>query len=402
MVAMEVGFAEALFVVGLLIAIAAALSGLMRGTVLSISILAVGAGIGLALTELITVDPGEAGLVELIELALILTLFADGLVVERELLRLHWSAPARAIAIAMPLTLVLLALAAKALFPEFGWTEAFLLAAVLSPTDPVVTSAIVTATRVPERVRHTLNLESGLNDGLALPFVLFFLTLAQPGGDAGGEAVTLLGEAAAGVVLGAGLGYLAGRLLPRLPSGGITHRYEGLFALGVGLIAFGVAELTFANGFIAVFCCGIALASAEHEIPEAFAGFSESLGAIFQVLTFFAFGALIVATGFTGSVPALAAFIVFVIVVARPAAILTAFVGSRWPRDQRLFVAWFGPKGVASILFALFVLNSQAPDRSLSFDVAAFVILTSIIAHGLTDTVGARWIERRITENPRL
>src|SRR5919106_1758737 len=206
MVAMEVGFAEALFVVGLLIAIAAALSGLMRGTVLSISILAVGAGIGLALTELITVDPGEAGLVELIELALILTLFADGLVVERELLRLHWSAPARAIAIAMPLTLVLLALAAKALFPEFGWTEAFLLAAVLSPTDP-----IVTATRVPERVRHTLNLESGLNDGLALPFVLFFLTLAQPGGDAGGEAVTLLGEAAAGVVLGAGLGYVAGR-----------------------------------------------------------------------------------------------------------------------------------------------------------------------------------------------
>lgn len=393
---MEVGFPEALLVVGLLISIAAALSGLMHGTVLSISVFAVAAGVVLAVTDVITVNPGDDGLFELIELALILTLFADGLIVERELLRLHWSAPARAITIAMPLTLVMLALAAKAIFPELGWAEAFLLGAVLSPTDPVVTSAIVTARRVPERIRHTLNLESGLNDGLALPFVLFFLVLATPDGDAGREGLTLLGEAAAGAVLGAALGYLAGRSLPRLPGGGLTARYEGLYALGVGLAAFGVAELTFANGFIAVFCCGVALGVAEHEIPEAFVGFSENLSAIFQVLTFFAFGALIVATGYEGAVVALVAFVVFTLVVARPVAILVAFLGSRWARDHKLFVAWFGPKGVASMLFALFVLNSQAPERSLAFDIASFVILTSILAHGLTDTVGAGWIERRV------
>jgi NhaP-type Na+/H+ or K+/H+ antiporter len=367
----------------------------MHGTVLSISILAVVAGIALAVTDVITVNPGDDGVVELIELALILTLLADGLIVERELLRLHWSGPARAITIAMPLTLVMLAIAAKAIFPDLGWAEAFLLGAVLSPTDPVVTSAVVTARRVPERVRHTLNLESGLNDGLALPFVLFFLVLATPGGEAGREGLTLLGEAAVGVVLGAGLGYLAGRLLPHVP-GGITTRYEGLYALGVGLAAFGVAELTFANGFIAVFCCGVALGAAEHEVPEAFVGFSENLSAIFQVLTFFAFGALIVATGYTGSVPALIVFILIALLVARPLSILVAFLGSGWRRDHRLFVAWFGPKGVASMLFALFVLNSQAPDRSLSFDIAAFVILVSIVVHGLTDTVGARWIERRV------
>ena len=393
---MDIGFGEALLIVGLLLAAAAALSGLMHGTVLSISVLAVAAGIALALADVIVVNPGDEGLIELIELALILTLLADGLIVERELLRSHWAPPARALVIAMPLTLAMLALAAKVLFPELGWAEAFLIGAVLAPTDPVVTSAVVTARRVPESVRHTLNLESGLNDGLALPFVLFFLVLASPGGDAAGEGLDLLGEAAAGAVFGAAIGYLGGKALPQIPGGGITARYEGLFALGLGLVAFGLSDVTFANGLIAAFVCGITLGIAEHEIPEAFVIFSENVSAIFQVLTFFVFGALVVTTGFTGSVLALAAFIAFALLVARPLAIWIAFLRSRLPSVQRLFIAWFGPKGVASMLFALFVLNSQAPDRSLAFDIAAFVILASIAAHGLTDTVGARWIEERV------
>ena len=393
---MEIGFPETLLTVGLLLAVAASLSGLMHGTVLSISILAVAAGVGLAVTDVVEIDPGDPGVVELIELALILTLFADGLVVERELLRIHWSPAARAIAGAMPITLLVLALVAKLLFPELSWAEAFLLGAVLAPTDPVITSAVVTARRVPQLVRHTLNLESGLNDGLALPFVLFFLVLSAREPGAGGEALTLLGEAAAGAAIGAALGVGGGRLIHLLPGGGITSRYEGLYALGIGLLAFGLSDLTIGNGLIAAFVAGIALGAAEHEVLEAFVGFNENVSAIFQVLTFAAFGALIVSTGFEGSVLALAAFVVLALLVARPAAILLTFLGSRVPPTQRLFIAWFGPKGVASMLFALFVLNSQAPDRSIVFDVASFVVLASIVAHGLTDTVGARWIERRV------
>jgi sodium/hydrogen antiporter len=393
---MEIGFGEALLLIGLLLAMAASLSGLMRGTVLSISVLSVGAGIGLALADVISVSAGEETVVQLIELALILTLFADGLVVERELLRLHWSHPARAIAGAMPLTLVFLALIGKLLFPDLSWAEAFLLGAVLAPTDPVVTSAVVTARRVPELVRHTLNLESGLNDGLALPFVLFFLVLASPGGDAGQEALTLLGEAAVGALIGLAVGYAAGRALPHLPGGGITPRYEGLYALGIGLLAFGLSDISIGNGLIAAFVAGIALAAAAHEIPEAFVGFNENVSAIFQVLTFFVFGALIVATGYEGSLVPLLLFVPFALLVARPLAIWVSFLRSGLPEPQRLFIAWFGPKGVASMLFALFVLNSQAPDRSLVFDIAAFVVLGSIVAHGLTDTLGARWIERQM------
>ena len=393
---MEIGFPEALLLVGGLLMIAAALSGVMGGTVLSISVLSVGLGIGLAEAGVVEVTPSDETIVELVELALILTLFSDGILVERELLRLHWRPPARAILVAMPVTLVLLALAAAALFPELSLAEAFLLAAVLTPTDPVVTSAVVTARRVPAVVRHTLNLESGLNDGLALPFVLFFLILAEAAGDAGAEAAKLLGEAALGAAIGAALGWVGGRMHDQLPGGGITRRYEGIFAIGLGLIAFGLSEVTLGNGLVAAFVAGLVLGATEKEIPESFGEFSENVSAVFQVLTFFVFGALIVATGYELELWPLLLFIPFVLLVARPAAIMLAFVRTGLPRPQKLFISWFGPKGVASMLFALLVLNSQAPDRSAVFDIAAFVILASIAAHGLTDTVGAHWIERRM------
>jgi sodium/hydrogen antiporter len=392
---MDIGFGQALLVLGGLLAVAGGLSGVMRGTVLSISVLSVGAGIVLALADVVDVNATDSAVFHLVELALIVTLFSDGLFVERELLRLHSGPTLRALTIAMPITLLLLALFAKALFPGLSWAEAFLLGAVLSPTDPVVTSAVVTAQKVPAKIRHTLNLESGLNDGLALPFVLFFLVLATPGGNAGQEALELLGEAVFGAALGLAIGVGGGRLVHRLPGGGITSRYEGMYALGLGLLCFGVADVTFGNGLIAAFVGGIALGVAEHDIPEQFVDFSENVSSILQVATFFVFGAIIVAIGYDRSVPELAAFIAFALLVARPIAILIAFLRVRMPAADRAFIAWFGPKGVASMLFALFVLNSAAESRDTIFDVAAFVVLASIVAHGLTDTVGAGWIERR-------
>jgi sodium/hydrogen antiporter len=396
---MDIGFGAAILLFGALLAVAAALSGLMRGTVLSISVLSVALGIGLAATDVVSVDAHDQTVVDLIELALILTLFSDGLFVERELLRVHWGPVTRAIVLAMPITLGLLALMSKAIFPDLSWAEAFLLAAVLTPTDPVVTSTVVTAQRVPSIVRHTLNLESGLNDGLALPFVLFFLVLAELGGDAGSEGAKVIGEAGFGVLVGVALGLLGGRLHHHLPGGGITARYEGIYALGFGLAAFGLADVTIGNGLIAAFVAGISMGAAEHEIPDAFVEFAENVSAISQVITFFVFGALIVATGYDRDVWSLVLFIPLVLLVARPAAILLSFIRSRLPGPQKAFIAWFGPKGVASMLFALFVLKSDVGAASTIFDVAAFVIVSSIVAHGLTDTVGARWIERRMARS---
>jgi NhaP-type Na+/H+ or K+/H+ antiporter len=393
---MDIGFGDAVLLFGALLAVVAALSGLMRGTVLSASVLSVVLGIALAATGVVEVEVGDPSIVELVELALILTLFSDGMFVERELLRRHWSPVARSLMIAMPITMGLLALAAKVLFPDLDWAEAFLLAAVLSPTDPVVTSAVVTSKLVPSAVRHTLNLESGLNDGLALPFVLFFLVLASPGGDAGSEAAKLFGEALVGAAIGVALGAIGGRLHHRLPGGGLTQRYEGIYAIGFGLVAFGLADVTFGNGLIAAFVCGIAMGAAERDVPQGFVEFAENTSAIFQVLTFFVFGALIVATGFDHSIPPLIVFVVFALLIARPVAVQLSFLRTGLPRPQKAFMAWFGPKGVASMLFALFVLKSGVGEKELIFDVAALVILASIVAHGLTDTVGARWMARRV------
>lgn len=396
---MDISFELALLVIGALLLAAAALSGWLRGTVLSISVLSVGAGIVLAQFDVVEVDPTAKSVLYVVELALVLTLFADGLLVEDELLREHWTPAALALVVAMPLTLLLVALAAKGLFPTLSWQEALLLGAVLSPTDPVVTSAVVTEERVPATVRHTLNLESGLNDGLALPLVLFFLALATGAESAGGEALRLSAEALAGAAVGVALAVSAAWLLGRLPRGGIEPRYVGIYALALAFLAFGIAEVSgWANGLIAVFVGGIAFAVVRHTLPGEYLEFNETLSALFQVITFTVFGALIVATGWDGSTPRLVAFIAFVLLVARPVAVMLAFLRVRMPTANKLFIAWFGPKGVASMLFALLVLSSTDVHRTLVFDAASFTILTSIVVHGLTDTVGAdalvRWLAR--------
>jgi NhaP-type Na+/H+ or K+/H+ antiporter len=390
-----IDFAEAILLIGALLVVAAGLSGWLHGTVLSISVLAVAAGGVLSAVDVLTVEPGDTGLFEVVELALILTLFTDGLVAERELVQKQWRKPARALVVAMPITGVLLALAAKLLF-DLAWAEAFLLGAVLSPTDPVVTSAVVTAKRVPAVVRHTLNLESGLNDGLALPFVLVLIAVATPGLAAGDEVLKQIGETLAGAAIGVVLAYLGGKALDHLPGGRITPQYEGVYGLGLALLAFGIADVTYGNGLIAAFVAGVALGVAERELPDAFSLFNENVSAVLQVVTFVLFGALVASSGYRFGVAELVVFIVFALVIARPGAVFAAFAGSDLPRPQRAFIAWFGPKGVASILFALLVLESHAGGRGRIFAIASFVILASIVAHGLTDTVGARWVERRV------
>jgi NhaP-type Na+/H+ or K+/H+ antiporter len=394
---MGISFEHALLLIGTLLLTAAALSGWLRGTVLSISVLSLGAGVGLAALGVVDVSPAAKTVLYVVEIALVLTLFADGLVVERELLRSHWTPTALALIVAMPITLAMVAVAARALFPALSWEEAFLLGAVLSPTDPVVTSAVVTSERVPATVRHTLNLESGLNDGLALPFVLFFLALATDMGSPGVEAARLAAEAGVGALVGVAVALVGAAVFRSLAGGWVEHKYEGVYALALAFVAFGLAESsTIGNGLISVFVCGIALAVVRHELPDSFLEFNESVSALFQVITFTLFGALIVATGWDGSTARLVAFIAFALLVARPAAVLIAFLPVREALPNKLFMAWFGPKGVASMLFALLVLASNDVNRTLVFDVASFTIITSIVVHGLTDTVGAAWLERHL------
>ncbi len=390
-------FQEVVLTVGVLLVVVAGLSGLARGTVVSVSVLSVAAGMILDATGVVSIGASDSSVIAIIELALIFTLFSDGMVVERELLIGHFGPTARALVLAMPVTVGLIALAAKWLFDGLSWTEALLLGAVLAPTDPVITSAVVTAKSIPAKLRHVLNLESGLNDGLALPFVLVFIVLATHEAGAGAEAAKQLGEALVGAAIGVVVATLAGYAMDDMPGVGLTRRYEGVYALGIGLTAFGLAETTFGNGLVATFVAGIAISVADRESPDNFLEFNESLSAVLQTVTFFVFGALVVSSGVPAPAIAVAALVGFTLFIARPVAILASLLGSDMVAEQRWFLAWFGPKGVASMLFALFVLKSDVPQATLIFQLAALVILASIVAHGLTDTLGARWIGRRLT-----
>ncbi len=356
---MTVELPEVVLTVGLLLLVVAGLSGLARGTILSVSIVSVAAGMLLDGLDVVQIGPRDESVVAIIELALVFTLFSDGLVVERELLVGNRASAARALVLAMPATIAIVAVSAKLLFPELSWTEALLLGAVLAPTDPVITSAVVKARSIPAELRHVLNLESGLNDGLALPFVLVFIVLASGASGALGEAGKLLAEAGVGAILGFGVATIAGRAMDDMPGVGLTRKYEGVYALGIGLTAFGLAEVTFGNGFVATFVAGIALGVADRETPETFLDFNESLSAVLQTVTFFVFGALVVSSGIPAPFLAVLALVLLTLLVARPVSILAALAGSSMPKIQRLFLAWFGPKGVASMLFALFVLKSE-------------------------------------------
>ena len=176
---------------------------------------------------------------------------------------------------------------------------------MLSPTDPVVTSTVVTARRVPALDPPHAEPGIRLNDGLALPLVLFFLTLAAarrrrrraPRSSCWARSPS---ARSSGVVLA----FVGGRALRRLPGGGIARNYEGVYALGLALAAYGLADATFGNGLIAAFVAGVALGVAEHDIPEAFGHFNENMSAIFQVSVFFLFGALIVSTSWGESIAA--------------------------------------------------------------------------------------------------
>lgn len=396
---MQIPFHVAVACLGGLLVVSALVSGLSGRSVLSVAVLATGAGALLAGTGVLDVDPRAHVVIAVVEVVLVVTLFSDGLLVEDDVVRQRWRTPARALAIAMPVNATLLALAAKLLVGDLTWPEAFLVGFVLSPTDPVLTSSVVSSKEVPRGVRQTLNLESGLNDGLALPFVLFFVALAtaERGGivDVAGDLVL---ESFVGLAVGAVLALTAGKVLDRLPGWAITRQYEGLYALGLGLAAFGVAEVVHGNGLVAAFVAGMGLALVRSELPDVFHHFNEDVGAVLQAIAFVLFGALVVTTGFDVGLPALAAFVVFALLVARPLSVLIAFVGVPLARPERMFIAWFGPKGIASMLFALFVLNSAAPNRDVLFDIAAATILASVLAHGLTDTIGARWIGRRLRE----
>jgi sodium/hydrogen antiporter len=388
-----------LAVFGVLLVAGALISGLARRTFLSLTAAFVVAGFvlgegGLGVLEL---DPTSQFVQGLAVVALIVILFRDGLEVEEEMLQEAWHLPLRKLALAMPLTCVFVALITHAL-TDLGWTESFLVGALLSPTDPVLSSAVITNPRVPRLVRHSLNLESGLNDGLALPAVLAF-TAAAAGDDDFVWLEFVVQDVLVGVVSGLAVAFVAARLMPRGRALGyaISSHQKALYALGVAFAAYGTATLPpEGNGFIAVFVAAIALGIWRPDIRECFEIRSEDVLEVVKLGVFLVFGAIFTLDTLFGDGWAAVGIAAFTLLVARPVAVFAALAGaSQVDTAGKAFMAWFGPKGVATMTFALFVFGSTAPGGERIAAIAALTVFVSIVVHGLTDHPGAEWMARR-------
>ncbi len=352
--------------------------------------------VGSAVLGWADLDFGDGLIHGLAEITLIFVLFSDASRIDLRKLRRDHNLPVRMLLIGMPLTIA--AGLVVALFLPLGLSlwEAALLAAVLAPTDAALGQPVVSSPLVPVRIRQALNVESGLNDGIALPVVLFFAALAGAAhaGEGGqnwilfGAAQIILGPLA-GMVIG-GVGAL---ILDRAAAAKwIGESYEGVAILGIALLAFSCAEIIGGNGFIAAFVSGLVFGnSVRHRCTFVFE-FLEAEGQLLVLIVFLIFGAAILPQ-VAGQIDwTIALYAVLSLTVIRALPVALSLVGSGVRAPTVGFLAWFGPRGLASILFALFVLEEVATPAAEQILVVTIVTAAlSILAHGLTAAPAARW-----------
>ena len=389
---------------GALLVIGALVSGIAGRSFVSLAALFVLAGfiLGDGGTRTLHFDKGSGFVNELATVALIVILFRDGLEVDGELLQSHWHLPLRKLVLAMPLTAGVIALATRWL-TGLSWTESFLVGALLSPTDPVLSSSVVTNPRVPGVIRHSLNLESGLNDGLALPAVLALSAALAAGQSNFVWWRFVLQNIGVGLGVGLVIGLVAAALMPRDAglTQGVPPHQKSLYALGMAFASYGVAVLVpHGNGLIAVYVTAIVLGVRRPDIRRYFERQAASLVELAKLGVFVVFGSLLTLHGLFGSGWAAVGVVAITLLVARPVAVFTALAGTATDTATRAFMAWFGPKGVATMTFSLLVLSQPISSASKIFNLAALTVFCSILLHGVTDTAGAHWIAERSERVP--
>jgi NhaP-type Na+/H+ or K+/H+ antiporter len=385
-------------VLGGLLVVGSLLSGLARRSMLSLAAVFVLAGfvLGNGATGVLHFEASSGFVTDLATVALIVILFRDGLEVEGEMLQSQWQLPLRKLAIGMPITAVIVALLARALI-GLSWTESFLLGALLSPTDPVLSSGVVTDPRVPRVIRHSLNLESGLNDGLALPAVLAFAAALEVGQ---GHFVWwhfVLQDVGLGFAFGLVCGLIGSLLMPSASAAhSIPAHQRALYGFGVAFATYGLTVLPpHGNGFIAVFVAAIVIGVRRPDLRSYFAARAEEVVEIVKLAIFVVFGSLLTVHGLFADGWAALAVVLATFAIARPVAIWVALAGTRIGTASKAFMAWFGPKGVATMAFSLLVLSRQVEGGPRVFNIAALAVFASILVHGASDTPGTNWIARR-------
>jgi NhaP-type Na+/H+ or K+/H+ antiporter len=304
--------------------------------------------------------------------------------------------PARLLGIGMPLTIIAGAVVAKLVLPELTWFEAAALGAILAPTDAALGQAVVSAPSVPLRIRQALNVESGLNDGIALPVVLIFAALASMGGGENRNAAEWAQFATMQVMLGPLAGFViawvGGRLITWSDSRNwMDGRFARLAGIALALLSFGGAELIGGNGFIAAFVAGMTLGNSQRGKCEYLYSFLEAEGQLLALLVFLLLGLRLARPAIAESNASILLYALLSLTLIRMVPVAISLIGSGLRGPSALFLGWFGPRGLASLLFAILILEEAAlPHEGLVFNVVILTVLGSVFAHGMSAAPAAR------------
>lgn len=372
----------------------ALVSGRLAGTIITAPLVFI--GFGFAISDggfgVAGVDPGHMGIHLIAEFTLIVLLFTDAARIDLGRVKSDHNLPLRMLIGGLPLAMAAGTVVAIFLFPKLNMWEAALLAALLAPTDAALGQSVVSAKAVPIRIRQAINIESGLNDGIALPAVLMFGAMAgsmaeaaHGGGSTNWVRFGLL-QVTLGPIVGVVLGYIGARLVDTATEREwASDAFSGIGALALAVFTYVVSEMVGGNGFIATFVGGMVFGNTIRHRCEFLYEFMETEGQLLMLITFMIFGAVLLPEALHHINGMTVVYALLSLTVIRMLPIALSLIGSGVDVSTKLFLGWFGPRGLASILFVLLILEEfeiQHHDTLLS--VTVVTVALSALLHGVT------------------
>ena len=336
------------------------------------------------------------------ELTLMLVLATDASRINLKTVRTSYTMPMRLLGIGLPLTMVLGAVTAAAMFGQLGIWEAAVLAVILAPTDASLGQSVVENPNVPVRIRQALNIESGLNDGFAMPFLILAVSLAVSSETQVGTGYFLglaVSQIVFGVLAGVVVGFLGARYIGwGRKSGWMSMGFEKINWLVLVLLTFGAAEVVGGNGFIAAFVFGITSGNViSAQQMKRVDDFAEVENTLLMLLTYMIFGMVMLIPALERMNVSIVFYAVLSLTVVRMLPVAISLIGVKMRPVTVLFLGWFGPRGIASILYVLTVLEVEELNGKETIITAAIItVFLSVMAHGISAAPLADWYGKHI------
>ena len=379
----------ALAILGLTLLLVGVVSQRLLSTPITPAIVVVAVGIlaGPLVFNDLTFQPTSSTVRALAEATLAVLLFSDASRINLQALQREASLPVRLLGVGLPLTIAVGALAAAMLFGSFSLSEALILAVILAPTDAGLGSAVVTDERIPQRVRQSLNVESGLNDGICVPLLLIVLATATNAGGHTQPLHVVFEEIGYGLLGGAGAGALAARAVTLARARGLIDEAWGqIIPVSTAVLAYGTAIALGGSGFIAAFVAGALFGRFARPDTAGIMRFTEESGALLDSVTCLIFGAVLLGPALEHVSWQIALYALLSLTVVRMLPVAISLWGTGARRPTVAFIGWFGPRGLASIVFAVIVEDMHLAHAGTIVDVTYVTVGLSVLVHGLTAT----------------